>query len=171
MKNLKFFCTYHGPDTELGTSTYTLELNPHNSEVLGNGKKGSDRLNNLMMIVLTHHRNNWLKNHYVPQTVLAAEDEWVNTEVNHLNLKLGSILDSSIVLPISYSFYLHSVPQLCPPLLPGWPCLGSGRWDLISGPCGNVPPGPHASKLPTTTAAKMVFLNCKSDPITLLLKT
>ena len=57
------------------------------------------------------------------KTVQAAEDEWVNTEFSHLNLKLGSILDSSIVLPIFYTFSLLSVPWLYPPLLPDGPAL------------------------------------------------
>lgn len=46
VKNLKFFCTYCGPDTKWGTSTDSIELKSHNSEVLGDVMKGSERLNN-----------------------------------------------------------------------------------------------------------------------------
>lgn len=43
MENLIFFRTYCRPDTEEGDFTYTIELNPSNNELLGNGKKGSEK--------------------------------------------------------------------------------------------------------------------------------
>lgn len=131
VKNLKFLHASCGPDPGRGIFSYAIELNPHNSEFLGNGKKGSERY--LKMLNLISCRNNWLNDYCVPQTALDAEDEWVTVDIQSSEPETWGILDSSIAFSDPAAF-ISSI-FLTVPSPASWIALPCSRlWGLFLDP-------------------------------------